>query len=203
MCLWAASCIDPQTDYNNYASRTEDQHSPPPMPTGDADLDAPLFAPDAGFMDTYYESCLSGNAEGNPAEANNFKALVTYTASTGNPGGTLTISTQPIATGGTSFAATVGVVSSSMGTVGPDGTATLDYGPYVIPGSANAVTGMDIDFSSSTVRVHVESPDRICSNLSGPATVGGIALTITATCIFARNAPTPLPSFAPSDYHCP
>ena len=61
-CLLAASCHDPLSDYNDYAARTEDQHSPPPLPTGDADLHAPLFAPDAGFMDTYFESCLSGNA---------------------------------------------------------------------------------------------------------------------------------------------
>jgi hypothetical protein len=203
-CLLAASCIDPESDYDDYVSRTADQHSPPPMSTGDSDPDAPLFAPDAGFMDTYFESCLSTNAEGNPAQANDFKAVLTFTASTTNPGGTLTLSSHPIAEpGGTSLSDTVGVVSSSTGTVSPDGTVILEYGPYVIPGSANPITDMDIDFMSSSVRLHVESPDHVCGNLTGPATVGGISLALSATCIFVRNPPTPLPSFELSDYHCP
>jgi hypothetical protein len=191
------------TDFNDYAARTEDQHAPPPLPTGDADLDAPLFAPDAGFMDTYFESCLSGNAEGDPAEANDFKSVLTYTASTSGPGGTLTLSSQPIAAHGTSLSDTVGVVSTSMGTVSSDGSATLAYGPYVIPGTANPITGMDIDFQSSTVQLQVESPDRVCGKLTGPATVGGIALELSAVCIFVRNPPTPLPTFMLADYHCP
>ncbi len=201
-CFVAASCHDPLSDYDDYAERTADQHSPPPLPTGDANPDAPLFAPDAGFVDTYFESCLSGNAEGNPAEANNFKAVLTFTASSSSPGGTVKLSTQPMAVGGTSLSDTVGVISTSTGTVGPNGSATLDYGPYVIPGTANPITGTDIDLMSSSVQLHVESPDQVCGNLSGPATVSGVNLSLAAICIFVRN-PIPLPSFQLSDYHCP
>lgn len=199
------ACVDPQQDFNDYAARTADAHAPPPLNTvSDAATDAPLYAPDASFSSTmFFESCLTGQANGNVSEANGSVASMTFTPKPGG-GGTLTFTNTPLKIGATSLTQTSGMSSTaSPATIAPDGSGTATFGQTIIPADANPVSNMQLTLSMSTLSFHVESETQICANLHGTV-VEPAAATVTGPCIFAPiSGNGPLPTFQLSDYHCP
>jgi hypothetical protein len=201
------ACVDPQKDYNDYANRTADAHAPPPI-NADAGVDTgPLYAPDASFTTTtYFMSCLTGNAEGDPSKASNSVATVTYAPKSGG-GGTITFGNQAITMTASSLSNVTGMynqASPANAPVAPDGTVTVTWHSTTIPANANPVTMMDLVFSSSTMDLHVESETQICGNFSGNL-IQPLQTVVTGPCVFRLlpNANSAIPSLQLGDYHCP
>lgn len=207
--LPVVACVDPQKDYDDYASRTADAHGVPTI-TFDAGVDTgPLYAPDAGFSNkTYFMSCLTGSAAGNPSEASDFVATVAFVPASGG-GGTLNFSNRvlKINPGTLSDVASDGMAyqaSPMNAPVKPDGTVTMTFGQTQIPGDANPVNNQPLVFSKTTLDFHIESETQICANLDADLIMPA-AMTITGPCVFRLlpSLTTPLPQLQLADYHCP
>jgi hypothetical protein len=207
------ACVDPQQDYSGYVDRTADAHAPPASTFDAGGETGPLYAPDAGFMSNdYFLSCLTGPAEGDPTHASLSVAHITYVPNSTGGGGTLTYGDSALKVNPTSLNDTIGMyyasgpTTSGPGpiTVNPDGTAAAKLGPSTIPAGGNAVTGMDLTFSSTTMNFHIESATQICGNLSADL-VMPTATLITGPCVFRLlpSASSPIPSLQLSDFHCP
>jgi hypothetical protein len=203
------ACVTPENDLNDYISRAADAQGLTQPGSGDAAADTgPLYAPDASIPNsTYFMSCLSQLAAV-PAQASNFTATLSYTASPGG-GGTLGFGLQALVTGATVLSDTTGpVVSAKPGTVAANGTCHLDFGPVSIPGSANAITpGAEIVFSDVTFDFHIESAQQVCALLGGTLTMP-LMQTFTPSrnpCILVPVSGTSasVPTVQASDYHCP
>jgi hypothetical protein len=201
------ACVDPQKDYNDYANRTADAHAPPPI-NADSGVDTgPLYAPDAAFTtNTYFMSCLTGNAEGDPSKASNSVATVSYAPKSGG-GGTITFGNQAITMTASSLSNVTGTynqASPANAPVAPDGTVMLTWHGTTIPANANPVTMMDLVFSSSTMDLHVESETQICGNFSGDL-IQPLQTVVTGPCVFRLlpNSSSAIPSLQLGDYHCP
>lgn len=207
--LVCVACVDPQQDYDDYTSRTADAHGIPAI-TLDASVDTgPLYAPDAGFSSSlFYMSCLTGSAEGNPAEASNFVANVKYTPNASGGGGLLFFSNHVLKANPGTLSDTAGMAYTANPTTGgkvnPDGTATMTFGETMIPGSANPVNMQDLTFSQTTLTFHIESETQICANLDADLT-SPVVMTLTGPCVFRLmpSATTPLPQLQLADFHCP
>ena len=124
------ACVDPEKDYNDYVNRTADAHTPPPMNVDSGAETGPLYAPDAGFTsNTYFMSCLTGNAEGDPSKASTSVVKLTYAPNSGG-GGTITFGNQALTIGASSLANVTGMYnqpSPASVPVAPDGTATVTW----------------------------------------------------------------------------
>jgi hypothetical protein len=203
------ACVNPQQDYNDYSSRTADAHTPPTF-AFDASVDTgPLYAPDAAFTtNLYFMSCLTGNAEGDISKASLSVAHVVYTPNGGGGGGTITFGDQPLKINPTSISDVTGTYFQanpmSGASVAADGTATVTWADTTIPGDGNPVTMMDLEFSSSSLAIHVESETQICGNLSGNL-IKPFATLVTGPCVFRleQSATSPIPQLQLSDFHCP
>jgi hypothetical protein len=204
------ACVDPEQDYNDYADRTADAHTPPPLPTFDAGETGPLYAPDASFStNLFFMSCLTQQAQGNPSEASDFVAHVTYVPASSGGGGTLTFGNHVLKSYPTSLndIAPDGMFYSpdpATATVKADGTTTMTYGPTIIPGDANPVTDNKLTFSTTTLDFHIESETELCATISGVLTAP-ISGSVEGPCVFRLqpSASSPLPTLQLSDYHCP
>lgn len=204
----AVACVDPQQDYNDYANRTADAHSPPPLPTYDAGETGPLYAPDAGFSGkTFLLSCLTQQAQGDPTKASLAVATITYTPNGNGMGGKLEFGDTPLAINPTSLSdipSDSTYAMSSGATIAPDGTGTVTWGSTSIPADANPVTGMTLVFSSSSLAFHIESETQICANFTGNLTMPA-AMTVGGPCVvkYLPSATSPLPALQLGDFHCP
>ncbi len=204
------ACVDPQQDYNDYANRTADAHAPPVIGLDSGGETGPLYAPDAGFSSsTFYMSCLTGQAEGDPSKASQFVATMTYVPSSGG-GGTVTLFKNQVLKINPSTLndlAPLGMpyqAGPMNAQVKPDGTVTMTFGMTTIPASANPVNGMDLVFSSTTLDFHIESETQICANITGNLTMP-TPTVVQGPCIY-RLMPSlsaPLPQLQLSDFHCP
>ncbi|HTQ44826.1 MAG TPA: hypothetical protein VMI75_18825 [Polyangiaceae bacterium] len=201
------ACVDPEKDYNDYVNRTVDAHAPPPVSADSGAETGPLYAPDAGFTsNTYFMSCLTGNAEGDPSKASTSVATVTFAPKSGG-GGTITFGDRALKIDPTSLADVSGVyyqASPASAPVAPDGSATVTWGNTTIPGDANPVTGMDLVFSSSSMDLQVESETQICGNFSGNL-IQPLQTLVTGPCVFRLlpSATAPIPQLQLGDFHCP
>jgi hypothetical protein len=207
LALPVVACVDPQKDFNDYVNRTADAHAPPPINV-DASVDTgPLYAPDASFTtNTYFMSCLTGNAEGDPSKASSSVATVTYAPTSGG-GGTITFGNQALTIGASSLRSVSGMynqASPANAPVAPDGSATVTWHNTTIPGNANPVTMMDLVFSSSQMDLHIESETQMCGNFSGNL-IQPLVTLVTGPCVFRLlpSATAPLPQLQLSDFHCP
>jgi len=201
------ACVDPEKDYNDYFNRTADAHAPPPMNVDSGAETGPLYAPDAGFTsNTYFMSCLTGNAEGDPSKASTSVVKITYAPQTGG-GGTISFGNQALTIGASSLSSVIGMynqASPANAPVAPDGAATVTWRDTTIPGDANPVTMMDLVFSSSSLALHVESETQICGNFTGNL-VQPLQTVVTGPCVIRLlpNASSAPPSFQLNDFHCP
>jgi hypothetical protein len=207
------ACVDPQQDYNDYSSRTGDAHAPPASTFDAGGETGPLYAPDAGFMSNdYFLSCLTTAAEGDVTKASQSVAHITYVPDASGGGGTLTYGDSALKVNPTSLSDTTGMFYTSGPTtsgpgpikVNPDGTAAALLGPSTIPADGNAVTGMDLTFTSSTVNFHIESMTQICGNFVGNLVMPTVTV-VTGPCVLRLlpSATSPLPPLQLSDFHCP
>lgn len=206
LALPALACVDPQQDYNDYSNRTADAHAPPTL-NFDSGVDTgPLYAPDASFTSPlFFMSCLTGNAVGDVSKASLSVAHVVYTANSGGGGGTITFGDQALKINPTSLSDVTGTYAqASNGTVAADGTATVSWGDTTIPGDGNPVTMMDLEFTSSSLALHVESETQFCGNFSGNL-VKPFTTLVTGPCAFRLlpSATAPIPILQLSDFHCP
>lgn len=209
LAVTVVGCVDPQQDYNDYVNRTADAHTPPSVVFDSGGETGPLYAPDASFMSqTFYMSCLTGQAEGDTSKASQFVAQITYAPASGG-GGTLNFSNQvlkinpstlnDLAPGGVPYKA--GPMNAP---VKPDGTVTMTFGMTKIPADANPVNQQDLIFSSTTLDFHIESESQICANITGNLTMP-TPTVVQGPCVF-RLMPSlsaPLPQLQLTDFHCP
>jgi hypothetical protein len=207
LAVTVVACVDPQGDYNNYAGRTADAHAPPQL-NFDSGIDTgPLYAPDAGFTaNTYFMSCLTGQAEGDVSKASLSAATVTFTPKSGG-GGTITFGDQPLKVNPSSLSSSTGTfyqASPANAPVAADGSVTVTWGDTKIPADGNPLTGMDIEFTSSQLDIHVESKTQICGNFSG-ALIKPLMAPVNGPCVFRLlpSASAPIPALQLSDFHCP
>jgi hypothetical protein len=208
LALPVVACVDPRQDYNDYSDRTADAHTSPAS-NFDSSVDTgPLYAPDAAFMtQLYFMSCLTGNAEGDVTKASLSVAHVVYTPKSGG-GGTITFGDQPLLLNPTSLSDTTGTYYQANPMAGApvaaDGTASVSWGDTTIPGNGNPVTMMDLEFTSSSLDIHVESETQICGNFTGNL-IKPFATQVMGPCVFRllQSASSPIPSLQLSDFHCP
>jgi hypothetical protein len=206
--ILVVACVDPQQDYDDYANRTADAHNPPPLPGFDAGETGPLYAPDAGFTGkTYFLSCLTAQAAGDPTKASNAVATLTYTPNANGTGGQLVFGDTPLRINPSSLSdipADATFAMSSGATIAPDGSGTVTWGQTSIPADANPVTGQSLTFSSSSIAFHVESATQICGNFAGNLTMPA-AMMVSGPCVVMQlpSATSPIPMLTLADFHCP
>lgn len=208
LAIVCASCVDPQQDYNDYANRTADAHTPPPLPTFDAGETGPMYAPDAGFTGkTFFLSCLTQQAQGDPSKSSVAVATVTYTPNGNGMGGHLDFGDTPLKVGATTIAETPADATfamSSGATIAADGTGTVTFGMTSIPADANPVTGQNLVFSSSSLAFHIESQTQICANFVGNLTSPTVTQVGGPCAIrYLPSANSAVPQLQLSDFHCP
>jgi len=204
------ACVNAEQDYNDYVDRTADAHTPPPITFDSGGETGPLYAPDASFMgNSFFMSCLTGFAQGDPSKASEFVAQANYTPTSGG-GGKLIFNNRvlksypmklsDVAPDGMNYQA----LPAAGATVLPDGTTTMTYGPTTIPGDANPVTNNQLSFSQTTLDFHIESESQMCALITGDLTAP-ITGTVSGPCIFRLLSSTSsaLPALQLSDFHCP
>jgi hypothetical protein len=206
--ILVVACVDPQQDYNDYANRTADAHAPPPLPTYEAGETGPLYAPDAGFSaKTFFLSCLTEQAGGDPSKASVAVATATYTPNMTGMGGRFEFADTPLKINAATIAeipSDATLATSSGATIAADGSGTVTFPMTSIPADANPVTGMTLVFSSSSLAFHIESETQMCANFSGNLIMPA-AMTVGGPCVvrYLPSANSPLPQLQLSDYHCP
>jgi hypothetical protein len=160
-------CVDPQSDYNDWLARTADARA------GGSIIDVGATdggLPDGGFTGTYAMAC-STSVNPGAKDATIFTSTMTYTPNASG-GGTLIFQNQPLVVGATTLTQTVGNPSNNQPVpITSDGKGTLVYGPVIIPGAANPVTGGDVVFSGdATLHFRVLGADTTCAGLTGTIT---------------------------------
>jgi hypothetical protein len=167
-CL-SGACVDPQSDYENWLTRTTDARAGGPILV-EASFEAGL--PEGGFQQTYLMACASQLANNAVSKANIFVSTLTYTPSGGSgQSGTLTASNHSLVVGATDMSQTVGTPGIGTCTVSADGRCDMLFGPSTIPGAADPVVpGQDIVFTSSALHYVLSSETQLCADLSGSVT---------------------------------
>jgi hypothetical protein len=162
-----AGCVDPQSDYNDWLARTADARAA--GSTSDASTSFDAAPPDGGFNQVFAMACSTQLAPGF-ADSTRFMATATYTPGTSG-GGQLTFYDQPLQAHATSMSQTVGEQTATQ-TVAVDssGKAKLVFGPVVLPGAANPVTGGDADFDSTSTLNFIVGQGSLCAGLTGNIT---------------------------------
>jgi hypothetical protein len=197
--LWAAGCVDPTNDLNDWLSRTADARSPQAVVEAGPTDSGPG---DASFSNTYLMACLS-SLNLDPSQPFLFSTQARYTPAAS--GGTFDFTETTLIVGAQSVsevASGAPTVTVNGSAVAADGKCDVHIGKTLIPGSADPL-GPEVDFSDSDLHFQV-SPDDLCANLSGTV-VAPIATTLDPSmniCIL-RSATPPIPSFQSSDFHCP
>jgi hypothetical protein len=204
-----AACVDPNTDYADFLTRTAD--AMPALPAGDAALDG--SSPDAGFSGKYVMACVSQVADSDPREATYFWITATYRPDASGVGGTFDFTDQALMLGPgsppappTSISEGVGdIVTVNGSVVSADGRADVVFGPTVVPGSADAVVPTaDIDFTNSTLHFVIGPGTHLCAELSGVVTEP-LQVTLDPPLNICALTATdgPVTPLTQADVHCP
>ncbi len=207
--LGAASCVNPQQDFNDYLARAADAQGPPSS-TGVVEASAVdaalLHPPDAAVNDTRYVMACETTFGQSAAEAFLFVATMTFTPSAGG-GGTATLQAQSLPVGAKTVDGPVGdVFHFSSGKVAADGTARLLLpGTTTIPAAANPVGGQDVVASNLGVDLRLFADGTACAGLEGQITapVSTLLTPSNNPCVFRAAPGGAVPAFTNADFHCP
>ena len=163
--LSLTGCITPESDYNDYLSRTAPFRAGPPQPdSGPVDASAP----DAGFQGNYFVACLPALAAGNTKDDLSFVGNVTYANST------LSITMQPLVAGATDLSQIAQggqqpLVAQNV-PVSSGATFIANFGspPPQLVGSANPITpGSPIVFKDTELNGVLIGQEHFCGQLCG------------------------------------
>jgi hypothetical protein len=195
----AVHCVTPSDGYDDYINRTANVRGTVQHPMTDAGpVEASL--PDGGFSALYVASCLPHVTTVD--KALRFQDQIVFTPSTTGPGGSISISFDPIVTNSTTAANTVGsIIGPAISPVDANGQFALDLKNLLVPGAANPIAPVDVHFDvDTTVFGQLTMPDSFCGGLDG-AIVPPTPTTFTLdhcldVCLFVRidspNAPLPV-----------
>jgi hypothetical protein len=202
--LVAASCTNPQDDFNAYVTRAKASSS-----SGSDSSVGPVDAnlPEGGFDNKNWVLACESQLGPSVADALLFSANVQFTPSAAG-GGTLTLTTQSLKSGATNINSPI--AGTSLGptktTIAANGTGTVNIGAFTLVAAANAVTMTDAVLANVTFAVQITSATQICASLAGNVT-SPIPVTLDPAsnpCILrATDSTGTWVPFMQSDFHCP
>jgi hypothetical protein len=155
-------CISPESDYNDYLSRTQSvRGGGPVVDSGPVDASAP----DGGFQGNYFVACLPALASGNTKNDLLFVANVTYAS------GALSFTMTPLAAGATDLSQVAtgqaAPLTAQNATVSSNATFIANFGAPTLAASANGITHSDIGFKDIEVNGVLLSQQHFCGQLCG------------------------------------
>jgi hypothetical protein len=184
-----AGCITPESDYNDYLSRTAPFRGPPAQPdSGPVDASAP----DGGFQGNYFVACLPQLASGNTKDDLTFVGNVSYASNA------LSISMAPLVAGATDLSQLAQggqqplVAQNAPVSTGATFIANFGAPPPELVGSANPITpGSPIVFKDVELNGVLLSQSHFCGTLCGCITSPiPVPLGPGNTCVFDEIAAT-------------
>jgi hypothetical protein len=160
-----AGCVDPQTDYDSWLSRTADARAAASNPPDAAPAPLDGSVPQQGFTQTYAMACVSQILNSDITEATLFTSTATFKPTA--TGGTFDFSDQTLLAHATSLSQLVGTPRTVNGTpVAADGRCDVSFGDTTFPGSSNVV-GEDGEIQDTVLHFVIGPGTHLCASLSG------------------------------------
>ncbi len=191
LALVCASCLNPETDFDQFVDRAADATAPPmPSSTSEAStIDvASLRAPDASFDDTKFAMICISQLGQDISEALLWVVDLKYDKSDGGPGGTLTYTSNSLAAHSTDINSPLpGTLVTETATIDSHGAGNIGIASSTLPAAANGIGGTPVGLANVVEAFHIESPTQICATLGAQIMTMGAVVTLVPDenpCIF-------------------